>query len=176
LSNQRTDAYGGSFDNRVRLLLEITEIVRKEWGGDKPLFVRISATEWTEGGWNIDDAVQLSSLLKQRGVDLIDTSSGGNIAGAKIPTHPGYQVPFAAQIKKIVGIATGAVGLITTPQQAEDILAAGSADLILIARENLRNPYFPLTAATALGEDIAWPKQYERANKSATGARPKVHH
>jgi 2,4-dienoyl-CoA reductase-like NADH-dependent reductase (Old Yellow Enzyme family) len=163
LSNQRTDAYGGSFDNRVRLLLEITEIVRKEWGDNKPLFVRISATEWTEGGWNIDDAVRLSSLLKQRGADLIDTSSGGNIAGAKIPTSPGYQVPFAAQIKKTAGIATGAVGLITTPQQAEDILAAGDADLILIARASLRDPYFPLTAATALEEDITWPVQYERA-------------
>jgi 2,4-dienoyl-CoA reductase-like NADH-dependent reductase (Old Yellow Enzyme family) len=163
LSNRRTDAYGGSFDKRTRLLLELTETVRKEWGEDKPLFVRISATDWTEGGWNIEDSVRLSTLLKQRGVDLIDTSSGGNIAGAKIPVSPGYQVSFAAQIKKSAGIATGAVGLITTPQQAADIIASGEADLIFIARASLRDPYFPLTAATALQENILWPVQYERA-------------
>jgi 2,4-dienoyl-CoA reductase-like NADH-dependent reductase (Old Yellow Enzyme family) len=172
LSNRRTDTYGGSFDNRVRLLLEITEIVRKEWHAGKPLFVRISATEWTEGGWNIDDSIKLSSLLKQQGVDLIDTSSGGNIAGARIPSDPGYQVPFAAQIRQAAGIATGAVGLITTPQQAEDILAGGSADLILIARASLRDPYFPLTASTALHEDTFWPQQYERAKPAAGPGGP----
>ncbi|HEY4208605.1 MAG TPA: NADH:flavin oxidoreductase/NADH oxidase [Puia sp.] len=170
LSNHRTDAYGGSFDHRIRLLLETVEIVRKEWGQDKPLFVRISATEWTEGGWNIDDSIKLSSLLRQQGVDLIDASSGGNIAAARIPTNPGYQVPFAAAIRKAADIATGAVGLITTPQQAEDILEAGAADLILIARESLRNPYFPLTAATALQVDLPWPRQYERAKPAIASA------
>jgi 2,4-dienoyl-CoA reductase-like NADH-dependent reductase (Old Yellow Enzyme family) len=167
LSNQRTDQYGGSFDNRVRLLLEITEMIRKEWGTEKPLFVRISATDWTEGGWTIEDSVELAVLLQQLGVDLIDTSSGGNVAKAKIPLSPGYQVPFAAQIKRDTGIRTGAVGLISTSQHAESILKAGEADLILIARESLRNPYFPLNAAHALGAAITWPKQYERARPAS---------
>jgi 2,4-dienoyl-CoA reductase-like NADH-dependent reductase (Old Yellow Enzyme family) len=170
ISNHRVDAYGGSFDNRVRLLLEAAEIVRKEWGEEKPLFVRISATEWTNGGWDIDDSIRLALLLKQRGVDLIDTSSGGNIAAAKIPVSPGYQVPFAAQIRKAAGLATGAVGLITTPQQAADIVATGEADLILIARASLRDPYFSLTAAAALQENINWPKQYERAKPTVPNA------
>lgn len=163
LSNHRIDQYGGSFENRIRLLLEITEIVRKEWGPDKPLFVRISATEWAEDGWDIDDSKKLAVLLKEKGVDLIDTSSGGNISKQKIPLSPGYQVPFAAAIKKADIIPTGAVGLITTPQQAEDILAAGEADLIFIARESLRNPNFGLSAAHILNAHTNWPKQYERA-------------
>lgn len=163
LSNRRTDEYGGSFDNRVRLLLQVTERVKEEWGNEKPLFVRVSATDWTEGGWNIEDSVRLAALLKERGVDLIDTSSGGNVPRAVIPNTPGYQVDFAAQVRKQAGIATGAVGLITTPQQAEDILQSGAADLILIARESLRDPYFPLHAATALEDGIDWPVQYERA-------------
>lgn len=163
LANERTDEYGGSFENRIRLLLEVTEIVRKEWPEEKPLFVRISATDWTEGGWTIEDSVKLSVALKNLGVDLIDTSSGGNIPKASIPTEPGYQVPFAAQIKKEANILTGAVGQITTAKQSEEILKEGKADLILFARESLRQPYFALHAAKELNEDVDWPLQYERA-------------
>lgn len=163
LSNKRADEYGGSFENRIRLLLEITEAVKKEWGDEKPLFVRISATDWTESGWTIEDSVKLSIALKQKGVDLIDTSSGGNVPHAKIPGTPGYQTPFAAQIKKEANILTGAIGLITTPQQAEEILQSEKADLIIIARESLRNPNFPLYAASVLHDDIKWKVQYERA-------------
>jgi 2,4-dienoyl-CoA reductase-like NADH-dependent reductase (Old Yellow Enzyme family) len=162
LSNNRNDNYGGSFENRVRLLLEITEAVKSAWG-DKPLFVRISASDYIDEGWTIEDSIRLASLLKQRGVDLIDTSSGGNIFHAKIPFGPGYQVGFAERIKKEAGILTGAVGLITSPHQAEEIIEKGHADLILIARESLRLPTFPLFAAHALHEEIKWPVQYERA-------------
>ncbi len=162
LSNQRKDEYGGSFDNRVRLLLEVTDAVKQVWGNDKPLFVRLSATDWTDDGWTIEDSIQLSSLLKAKGVDLIDTSSGGN-AVAHIPLKPGYQVDFAAQIKQGSGILTGAVGLITTAEQANNILEKEEADLILIARESLRDPYFPLHAAQTLGDDYQYPVQYERA-------------
>ncbi|MFI5153562.1 MAG: NADH:flavin oxidoreductase/NADH oxidase [Chitinophagales bacterium] len=162
-SNSRRDEYGGSFENRIRLLIEIAEAVKEEWGDEKPLFVRISATDWTEGGWTIDDSVQLSRRLKEVAVDLIDVSSGGNVAEARIPLKPGYQVEFAERIKKEAGILTGAVGLITTAQQAEEIISNGQADLILIARESLRTPYFPLHAAYSLHEDISWPVQYERA-------------
>ncbi len=150
LANQRTDAYGGSFENRIRFLLEVTEVVRKEWPEDKPLFVRISATDWTEGGWTIEDSVKLSKELKNLGVDLIDVSSGGNVPKANIPTAPSYQVPFAEQIKKEANILTGAVGQITTAEQSEGILREGKADLILYARESLRQPYFPLHAAKDL--------------------------
>ncbi len=163
LANQRTDEYGGSFENRIRFLLEVTEVVRKEWPDEKPLFVRISATDWTEGGWTVEDAVKLSMKLKEFGVDLIDTSSGGNVPTATIPSEPGYQVSFAAQIKKEVNILTGAVGQITTAEQSEEILKTGKADLILYARESLRQPYFPLHAATELGVDVEWPLQYQRA-------------
>jgi 2,4-dienoyl-CoA reductase-like NADH-dependent reductase (Old Yellow Enzyme family) len=163
ISNQRTDEYGGSFENRIRLLLEIISEIQQVWPDDLPLFVRISATEWTEGGWNIEDSVELAKLLKQVGVDLIDCSTGGNVAGAKIPLSPGYQVPFAEQVRKQGDIPTGAVGLITEAQQAEDILQAGQADLIILARELLRDPHFPLRAAHELGYDIKWPVQYERA-------------
>ncbi|MES2274439.1 MAG: NADPH dehydrogenase NamA [Bacteroidota bacterium] len=163
ISNHRTDEYGGSFDNRVRFLLEIIDEVKKVWPDDLPLFVRLSATEWTEGGWSIDDSVELAKLLKQKGVDLVDTTTGGNVAGAKIPVGPGYQVEFAEQIRKQVGIPTGAVGLITEAQQAEDILQSGQADLVILAREMLRDPNFPLRAAHQLGYDIKWPVQYERA-------------
>jgi len=163
LANERTDAYGGSFENRIRLLLEVTQVVRKEWPEEKPLFVRISATDWTDGGWNIEDSVKLSIELKKLGVDLIDTSSGGNVPKATIPSEPGYQVPFAAQIKKEATILTGAVGQITTAEQSEAILKAGKADLILYARESLRQPYFPLHAANELNVNVAWPLQYERA-------------
>lgn len=163
LSNHRNDIYGGSFENRIRLLIEIIEGVKEVWPGNLPLFVRISATDWAEGGWNADEAVKLSSMLKLKGVDLIDTSSGGLVHSAKVPVAPGYQVPFAERIKKETGILTGAVGLITEAHQAEAILENEQADMILIARESLRDPYFSLHAAQVLGEDIEWPLQYKRA-------------
>lgn len=163
LSNKRTDEYGGSFENRIRFLLEIIDAVHKVWPGNLPLFVRISATDWVEEGWTIEDSVALSKILKAKGVDLIDTSSAANIPKAPIPVGPNYQVPLAAQIRKEASIPTGAVGLITDAQQAETILQNGEADLIFIARELLRNPYFPLQAAKELGDEITWPKQYERS-------------
>lgn len=163
LANERTDEYGGNFDNRILFLLEVTEVVRKEWPEEKPLFVRISATDWTDRGWSIKDSVKLSIELKKLGVDLIDTSSGGNVPKATIPSEPSYQVPFAAQIKKQANILTGAVGQITTAQQSEIILKDGKADLILFARESLRQPYFPLHAARELKVDLEWPLQYRRA-------------
>jgi 2,4-dienoyl-CoA reductase-like NADH-dependent reductase (Old Yellow Enzyme family) len=163
LSNNRTDNYGGSFENRIRLLLEIVKAIQTEWPQNLPLFVRISATDWAEGGWDIDEAVKLSSILKQNGVDLIDCSSGGLVPHQKIALGPGYQVPFAERIKKESGILTGAVGLITEAQQAEDILSKDQADLIIIARASLRDPYFALNAAKILGDDIEWPLQYTRA-------------
>jgi 2,4-dienoyl-CoA reductase-like NADH-dependent reductase (Old Yellow Enzyme family) len=162
LSNTRTDAYGGSFDNRTRLLMEVVDAVRAVTGPGYPLFVRISATDWTEGGWTIDDSVQLCRQLKNKGVDVIDVSSGGNVL-AKIPLSPGYQVQFAERVKKEAGILTGAVGLITSPQQAERIVEQQQADLVFIARESLRHSNFPLFAAEVLGDPIPWPPQYERA-------------
>lgn len=163
LSNQRTDQYGGSFENRIRLVLEVTQVVREVWPASKPLMVRISATDWAEGGWGADDSVALVERLKQAGVDLIDCSTGGLVPDAKIPVKKGYQVPFAARIKKETGILTGAVGLITGAEEAEAILAEGKADMVFIAREFLRDPYFPLHAANTLGADQTWPSQYERA-------------
>jgi len=163
LSNSRTDIYGGSFENRVRLALEIVENVRTVIPEDFPLFVRISSTDWVEGGWTIEDSVRLAILLKAKGVDLIDCSSGGNVKKAVIPLGPGYQVPFAERIKKEAEILTGAVGLITAPEQADNIIRTGQADIVLVARESLRNPYWPFKAAKALKEDIEWPKQYQRA-------------
>jgi 2,4-dienoyl-CoA reductase-like NADH-dependent reductase (Old Yellow Enzyme family) len=162
-SNQRGDQYGGSFENRIRLLVEVTEAVRRVWPENLPLFVRISATDWVEGGWSEDDSVQLAAILKTKGVDLVDCSTGGNVPAVRIPLTPSYQVPFAAKIKNETGIMTGAVGLITTAQQAEDILQKGEADLIFLARQILRDPYFPLHAAKELGVDVDWPVQYERA-------------
>lgn len=163
LSNHRTDDYGGRFENRIRLLLEVVKAVQTVWPQNLPLFVRISATDWAEGGWNIEEAVKLSSILKDQGVDLIDCSSGGLVSYARIPAAPGYQVAFAERIKKDAGILTGAVGLITDVNQAEDILANDKADLILIARASLRDPHFALHAARILGDDIDWPLQYQRA-------------
>jgi 2,4-dienoyl-CoA reductase-like NADH-dependent reductase (Old Yellow Enzyme family) len=163
LSNHRTDKYGGSFENRSRLLLEIVAIIQTVWPRELPLFVRISATDWVEGGWDLKDAVQLSVILKTAGVDLIDCSSGGMVPTAKIPFEPGYQVAFAERIKKDTGILTSAVGLITEARQAEAILERGEADLILLGRESLREPYFALKAATVLEDDISWPLQYIRA-------------
>jgi len=163
LSNHRTDNYGGSFENRIRLLLEIVKTIQTVWPHNLPLFVRISATDWADGGWNVEEAVRLSSILKQQGVDLIDCSSGGLVPYAKIPLAPGYQVEFAERIKKEAGIMTGAVGLITEAFQAEEILKKEQADLIFIARASLRDPQFALHAASALGADIEWPLQYVRA-------------
>ncbi|MEA5427342.1 NADPH dehydrogenase NamA [Arcicella lustrica] len=163
LSNQRTDEYGGSFENRIRFLLEIIEEVKTVWPEALPLFVRISATEWAEGGWNEADSIKLAHILKSIGVDLIDSSTGGNIHTAKIPIAPSYQVSFAQNIKKETGILTGAVGLLTSSAQIESILVTGQADLIFLARELLRDPYFPLRAAAELGQkDVQWPVQYER--------------
>jgi len=163
LSNHRTDQYGGSFENRIRLLLEIVEAIKSVWDQNLPLFVRISATDYAEGGWDVTEAVQLSAILKTLGVDLIDCSSGGLVHYARVPLGPGYQVPFSARIKKEVGILTGAVGLITNSEQAEAILNNREADLILMGRESLREPYFALKAASDSGDDITWPLQYLRA-------------
>jgi len=163
LSNHRTDEYGGSFENRIRLLIEIVESINRVWPADLPLFVRISATEWVEEGWSVQDSIALSRILKSLGVDLVDCSSGGNIQHAKIPVGPGYQVAFAESIKKEATILTGAVGLITDAAQANAIIENEQADLVFLARQLLRDPYFPLKAAQALGVEIAWPKQYERA-------------
>jgi 2,4-dienoyl-CoA reductase-like NADH-dependent reductase (Old Yellow Enzyme family) len=165
LSNQRTDGYGGSFENRARFVLEVVDAVRAAWPEHKPLMVRISATDWIGGGWDIDDSVRLAGLLEQHGVDLIDCSSAGVAPAQQIPVGPGYQVPFAERIRRDVGMPTAAVGLITAASQAEEILAEGRADLILMAREHLRDPYFALHAAAELGaaDALAWPDQYLRA-------------
>jgi 2,4-dienoyl-CoA reductase-like NADH-dependent reductase (Old Yellow Enzyme family) len=163
LSNHRTDEYGGSFENRIRLLLEITDSVKTTWPDELPLFVRISATDWVEEGWNPDESVKLARILKERGVDLLDVSSGGLSAHQHISVGPAYQLPFASRIRKETGILTGTVGLITNAIQAETILVNGDADMIFMAREILRNPYFPLQAAQELKEQINWPVQYERA-------------
>ncbi len=165
LSNIRTDEYGGSFDNRCRFLLEVVEAVNEILDDNHPLFVRISATEYAENGWDQDDSVKLAQLLKEKKVDLVDVSSGGNIHGARISVFDGYQVPFAAKIRKEAGIATGAVGLITEVKQAEEILQKGDADLIFVAREILRNPYLAIKGALETREECFFPKQYERAKK-----------
>lgn len=163
LSNFRTDEYGGSFENRIRLVLKILEAVQSEWPKELPLFVRISSTDWADGGWDIEESVQLSKILKEKGVDLIDVSSGGLVSHQQIPVGPGYQVSFAERIKKEADILTGAVGLITEAHQAEEIVASGKADLVLFARESLRNPNLALDFAKELGAAISWPKQYERS-------------
>lgn len=165
ISNKRMDEYGGSFENRTRFLLQIIESVRKVWPGDYPLFLRISATEWQEGGWTENDSIKLAEIVKTKTIDLIDCSTGGNVAGAKIPLKPLFQVRFAESIKKATGILTGALGLITTVQEANSIIQENKADVVLLAREFLRNPYFPRKAEKELGVDIPWPVQYERAKK-----------
>jgi len=162
LSNLRTDEYGGSFENRIRLLLQVIDAIRMEWPSENPLFVRISANDWTKGGWTTDESVKLAYILKNHAVDLIDCSSGGNIPNVKIPVGPGYQVPFSEALRK-TGILTGAVGFITSARQGEAILQEEKADLVFMARELLRNPYFPLSASRELGEDITWPVQYLRS-------------
>ncbi len=163
LSNERTDEYGGSFENRTRFVREVAAGVRSVLPEATPLFVRISATDWVEGGWNLDESVLLARRLRELGVDLIDASSGGLSPAQRIALAPGYQVPFAERIRAEAGIATGAVGLITEPAQAEAIVRDGQADIVLLARELLRDPYWPLRASVALGADGPWPKQYLRA-------------
>jgi 2,4-dienoyl-CoA reductase-like NADH-dependent reductase (Old Yellow Enzyme family) len=164
LSNRRTDEYGGSLENRMRFPLDAARRVRAAVPENLPVFVRISATDWTDGGWDLAQSIEFCKALKNTGIDLIDVSTGGNVPQAKIPVAPGYQVEFAAEIRRAVGIATGAVGLIAEAAQSEEILQAGAADAILIAREFLRDPYFPFTAAKELGESLDYvPKQYGRA-------------
>jgi len=163
LSNHRSDRYGGSFENRVRFALEVTEAVRAVWPSHLPVLVRISTTDWVDGGWDADQSVALAKLLKERGVDLIDCSTGGNVPDAKIPVGPGYQVPNAARVRREAEIPVAAVGLITDARQADAVVRDGEADLVAIAREALRDPYFPLHAALELGHDVTWPVQYERA-------------
>jgi 2,4-dienoyl-CoA reductase-like NADH-dependent reductase (Old Yellow Enzyme family) len=163
LANRRTDEYGGSFDNRCRLLTEVVRQVRTQWPDHLPLFVRISATDWAEGGWDAEQSVELARRLGGLGVDLVDCSSGGMVPGAKIPIRPGYQVEFAERIRREAGVPTGAVGLITTPEQANAIVAGGQAEVVLLARQLLRDPYWPLRAAKTLGAPGRWPVQYLRA-------------
>lgn len=163
LSNQREDEYGGSLENRSRFLLDVVKEVRASIPETIPLFVRISATDWVEGGWSIEESVELAKKLHELGVDLIDTSSGGLVHDAKIPVAPGYQVQFADRIGSEVGIATCAVGLITEPHQAEEILTSGKADAVMLAREMMRNPHWPFEAAHQLGVKAPFPKQYARA-------------
>lgn len=162
LSNKRSDEYGGSFENRIRLLLEIIEAVKTVWPAEFPLFVRLSSSDWIEGGWDLTDTVELSRILHEKGVDLIDCSSGGNIIAAMIPVAPGYQVHFSKEIKK-TGILTSSVGMITSLEQISEILEDQKADLVFLGRELLRNPYFPLLSALKTGDEVSWPKQYTRA-------------
>ncbi len=165
LVNRRTDRWGGSFENRTRFALEIVRAVRGVWPERLPLFMRLSATDWVEGGWDIEQTVELSKLLRGEGVDLIDLSSGGAVPvpSGTIPVGPMYQTPFAERVRREAGISTGAVGMITEPADAEAIVADGRADLVFLARELLRDPYWPLFAARALGAEITWPPQYQRA-------------
>ena len=163
LSNQRDDEYGGSFENRTRLLVEMTTAVRTVWPVHLPLMVRVSATDWIDGGWDIEQTIALARVLAPLGVDLIDCSSGGILPGAKIPVGPGYQVQFAERVRREGGVPSAAVGLITDAGQADDIVRTGKADMVLLAREMLRDPYWPMHATAALGGTFEWPPQYERA-------------
>jgi 2,4-dienoyl-CoA reductase-like NADH-dependent reductase (Old Yellow Enzyme family) len=174
LANQRTDAYGGAFENRARLLLDVVGAVRRVWPAHLPLFVRTSATDWVEGGWNIDDSVRLAKLLRAHGVDLVDVSSGGMAPQAQIPVAPGYQVPFAQRIRTEASIPTAAVGMITEPIQANAIIKEGQADMVLLAREMLRDPYWAMHAAAALSESAPWPIQYLRAAPSHSPERVRL--
>jgi 2,4-dienoyl-CoA reductase-like NADH-dependent reductase (Old Yellow Enzyme family) len=163
LSNRRTDAYGGSFDNRTRLVREVLAAVRAQWPERLPVLMRLSATDWVEGGWNLDETIELCRTLKGLGVDLVDVSSAGLVPTAKIPAGPGFQTEFAARVRREAGIATAAVGFITSPEQADHIIRTGQADMVLLGREILRNPYWPMNAAQALGHAASWPPQYLRA-------------
>lgn len=171
LSNQRADRYGGSFENRTRIVRETVNAVRAQWPERFPLFIRISATDWVEGGWDVEQSVELARMLKPLGVDLVDCSSGGNVLGAKIPMGPGYQTKFAERIRQGAGILTAAVGMITSAAQADQIIRSGQADIVLLARELLRDPYWPLHAAAQLGVSAPWPGQYVRALPPGTPAR-----
>ena len=171
LTNTRTDRYGGSFQNRIRLCLEVVDAIRQVWPERMPVWLRISATDWAPGGWDVDQAVELARRVRERGVDLIDCSSGGLVMSQKIAFGPGYQVPFAERIRREAGIATGAVGLITTATQAEDIIRNGQADCVLLARQLLRDPYWPMHAAEVLGVPCPWPAQYLRAAPEGTPKR-----
>ncbi len=163
LSNRRDDRWGGSFENRSRLVREVAAAVRAEWPDRLPLVARISATDWVAGGWDVDEAVGLARRLRELGVDLVDCSSGGLSPTAKVPAGPGYQTAFAERIRREAEVATGTVGLITTPEQADHVIRSGQADVVLLAREMLRDPYFPLRASVRLGQEGPWPKQYLRA-------------
>jgi 2,4-dienoyl-CoA reductase-like NADH-dependent reductase (Old Yellow Enzyme family) len=174
LSNHRTDVYGDSFENRTRILREIVTAVRGTWPERAPLFVRISASDWVDGGWDIQQSVELARRLKELGADLIDCSSGGNVPHAKIPVGPGYQTHFAEQIRREADILTGTVGMITSPVQAEHIIATGQADAVIIARELLRDPYWPLRAARELAQPVSWAVQYLRAAPEGSQARVAV--
>jgi 2,4-dienoyl-CoA reductase-like NADH-dependent reductase (Old Yellow Enzyme family) len=174
LANRRTDVYGGSFRNRTRLLLEVVDAVRAVWPAYLPLFVRISATDWAEDGWTVDESVELARLLREQGVDLVDVSSGGQVPNAQIPVGPGFQVGFSGRIRREANIPTAAVGLITTPAQADAVVAEGNADLVLLGREMLRDPNWPLHAAAELDELVPWPNQYLRAAPHHSPARSAV--
>ncbi len=174
LSNRRTDPYGGAFENRIRMLVEVVDAVRAVLPADSPLLVRISATDWVEGGWDLEQSVALAKVLKQHKVSLIDVSSGGMAATAVMPIGPGYQTPFAERIRREVDIATGTVGMITSAAQAEHILRTGQADVVLLARELLREPYWPLHAAEELGDVTSWPAQYLRAAPQGSKEREPV--
>lgn len=163
LSNRRTDQYGGTFANRIRIVCDVVTAVRKVWPEQYPLLLRISASDWSEGGWTIEDSIALARTVKPLGVDLVDCSSGGNVATAKIPVGPGYQVAFAERVRREAGLPTGAVGMITSPAQADQIIRSGQSDVVILARQFLRDPYWPLIAAHELGQNIDWPPQYERA-------------
>jgi len=171
LTNTRTDEYGGSFENRIRFCLEVVDAVRQVWPERLPLWLRVSATDWVAGGWDVDDSVELARRVRDRGIDLIDCSSGGLASNQRISVGPGYQVPFADRIRREARIATGAVGLITSAQQADDIIRQEQADVVLLAREMLRDPYFPLHAARELGVKLPWPVQYFRAAPEGTPRR-----
>lgn len=171
LSNKRTDAYGGSLENRTRIVREVATAIRRVWPERYPLFIRISASDWTEGGWDVEQSIALVEQLTPLGVDLIDCSSGGNVATAEIPIGPGYQVPFSEKIRARTKQLTGAVGMITDPKQADEIIRSGKADVVLLARELLRQPYWPVHAAEALGENASWPEQYLRAAPKGTTPR-----
>ena len=170
-SNQRVDRYGGSFENRIRFVMEVVDALRGAVPDSMPLLVRVSASDWMEGGWTLEDTVALAKRLKSAGVDLVDCSSGGADPRAKIITGPGYQVHFAETVRREAHIATGAVGMITTPEQADQIIGSGQADLVLVARAELRDPHWPLHAADALGHQVPWPAQYLRAAHRDTAAR-----
>ena len=169
-SNHRTDRYGGSFENRIRIVVETARAIRRVWPERLPLFVRVSATDWLEGtsgtpSWTLEQSVALARVLREEGVDVLDCSSGGNVPHVHVPTGPGYQTGFAERIRREAGIRTMAIGMITTPEQADSILRSGQADLVALAREELRDPYWPLRAARTLGRDVSWPEQYERARQ-----------